>query len=179
MSALAEPLPAVLSADEANARKERGQREALRLEKRLARQYESSLRATAKRCAEAYRERTQVLFAAAGWNESAHPRNPATGRDNKESPSDGGKFASKKEVSREGIHGGHQAEMVERVKYEDGTEVVEKKISPQGANSEELAAKVMEAIGAPHPEVFILAPDRIATEFVEGQVGNDVTLWAV
>lgn len=61
---LAEPLPNVLSAEQVNERMAAGQRTAAGLESRLARQYESSLRATAKRCAEAYRARTQVLVAA-------------------------------------------------------------------------------------------------------------------
>ncbi len=76
MSALAEPLANTLSADEANARMAAGQRTAAGLEARLARQYESSLRATARRCAEAYRARTQVLYAASPPDDPQHQQVP-------------------------------------------------------------------------------------------------------
>src|SRR5262249_51976510 len=46
------------------ARKHSGEELALGMEGRLQRQYEASLRATAKRCVAAYRARTQVLLAA-------------------------------------------------------------------------------------------------------------------
>ncbi len=73
MSVLAESLPNTLSAERANERIAAGQRKAAGLEGRLARQYESSLRATARRCAEAYRARTQVLYAAADETQPPQP----------------------------------------------------------------------------------------------------------
>lgn len=74
MTSLATPLPSRVSAATANERTTAGQRKALSLEERLARQYESSLRATARRCGDAYVRRTQVLYAAAPPDPSQPPQ---------------------------------------------------------------------------------------------------------
>lgn len=73
---LSEPVSGRLSAADANARMETGQRKAASLESRLQRQYESSLRATARRCSEAYRRRTEVLVAATPPDEPQRPQVP-------------------------------------------------------------------------------------------------------